>query len=109
MTNKKAERRKVGQKALTGQSILIEGDRIPHCPFCEESLTNSTLKEVDLVQNKQNKKEKILKFERECTNCYNTVIVYREMISAWEESNYLHINENDWEKIKEEKVEFKDE
>lgn len=107
--DKEEIKRKVGQQALVGQSILIEGDKVPHCPFCNESLVNSTLKEVDLVQNKQNKKERILKFERECGNCFNKVIVYREMISAWSESNYLQVDENDWEKIKEEKVVFKDE
>ena len=106
-----SQKRKVGQKAEVGQSILkwVNGKEVPHCPFCNENLTTSTILDVDLVQKKQNKKEKILRFERECRNCFNKAIVYREQILVWKTSNYLHVNEDEWEKIKEEKKVFKDE
>lgn len=106
---KQTQKRKIGQKALIGQSILIGDDKIPHCPFCNESLINSTIRDVDLVQNKQNKKEKILRFERECNKCFNKVIVYREQILVWKDTDYLYVNEEEWGKIKEEKRVFKDE
>ena len=91
-----------------GQAILLEDDNSPHCPFCQGSMANSSIMDVDLVQNKISK-ERILKFTRRCLNCNHKVFVYREQILVWEDTNYLHVNENEWEKVKEEKKVFKDE